>query len=595
MSDVSSVASGTTGAGGGNMIRLTGLASGLDVDALVKKMMSAEQAKLDKAQQDKQYTEWKQEIYQDIIKDIKELQSSFFDLTSSDKNILSSTNFSPFTVNTTNGSSTVDTSIATFKPGAGAKTGKYTINITQLASAASKTGSKIAKNTSDSFSSSDWSGKSIAFSVNGGTSQTITLGTNSDITSTVNDINAKINANSSLKGKFQAVVSGDKIQFQNLNDSSIKILDSTDTTVNGISSLKGRVINPSTYTTMGDLGLTSSGTLKFNCNGKDYNVTVNTTDKLSDVINNISTATSGLVSASYSELTGSFTMQSTSTGSSQSIKMTSDFSALGLTTNSTQVGNSIGTTDTSGNTITTATTMALLGMTTSDTLKFSYDGTEYNIGISNDDTIDSIISKIYAANNNVNANFDTATGEFKLIGANNKDVKITSDFSTLGLKADGTNGKDAICNITPPGSTNGTNVMKSSNSFTIDGMNYTLSSVGTASVNVGTDTQMVYDKIEGFITKYNTIVDEIQAKLIEKKNYDYKPLTDSQKEEMTTSQITAWETKAKVGILSNDSNLENMLNDLRSAFTSAVSNTGLVFGKYGDNSIGIDMSSEIST
>ncbi|MBV7272255.1 flagellar filament capping protein FliD [Clostridiaceae bacterium UIB06] len=599
MSDVSTTSTGMTGAGGGNTIRITGMASGLDVDALVKKMMAAEQTKLDKAQQDEQYTQWKQDAYQDIIKDIKDLQNSFFDSMTTDKNILSSSNFSPFTVNSTTGSTTVDTSVATFKPGTGAKTGKYTMNITQLAAAASKSGSKIAKDTSKSFNASDWSGKSIAFSVNGATTQTITLGTDSDITTTVNDINTKISSNSSLKGKFQAVVNGDKIQFQSLNDSSVKILDSSSgTTVTGIDDLQGRVINPSTSTTMSDLGLTSSGTIKFNCNGTDYSVTVNTTDKISDVINNISTTTSGLASASYSQLTGSFSIQSTSTGSSQSIKITSDFAALGLTTDATQVGNSIGVKDTSGNAIDTSTTMEDLGMGTGTNgdLKLEYDGTAFNVNILSTDSISSVIDKVHAANSNVTASFDYTTGEFKLVGADSsKTVKVTSDFSTLGLRADSTNGKDAIASITPPGATNSTTIAKSSNNFTIDGMSYTLSSVGTASVNVGTDTQAVYDKISSFITKYNTIVDEIQTKLTEKKDYNYKPLTDSQKESMTTSQITAWETKAKVGILRNDSNLQSMLDGLRSAFTSAVSSTGLAFGQYGDNSIGIDMSSDVST
>ena len=139
-----------------------------------------------------------------------------------------------------------------------------------------------------------------------------------------------------------------------------------------------------------------------------------------------------------------------------------------------------------------------------------------------------------------------------------------------------------------------TKVTKSTNNFTIDGMNYSLSSVSAtdATVNVGTDTQQVYDKIKGFIDKYNTVVDDIQTKLTEKKDPNYKPLTDTQKSSMSASQITAWETKAKVGILRNDNNLQNMLNDLRSAFTTAVSNTGLSLGNYGSNSFGIDTSSD---
>lgn len=586
MSDVSSAASGTTGAGGGNMIRLTGLSSGLDVDALVKKMMAAEQTKLDKAKQQQQTVQWRQEAYQDIIKDIKDLQSSFFDTVSSDKNILSSANFAPYTISAADGSSTVDTSVATFTPGVGAKTGKYSINIAQLAASAGNTGSKIARDTSSGFTLGNWSEKSIGFSIGGNSEQTITLAsTNTDITTTVNDINAKINANSSLKGKVQAVVNGGKIQFQAITDSNVKI---SNTTVNSdMDNLNGRVINPSTSTTMGDLGLSSSGNITFNYNNKDYSVAVKTTDKISDVMNNISAATSSLVKASYSQLSGTFTIQSVNTGSSQSFKMTSDFSALGLTKydSTVQVGNSIGTN------ITTDPTMATLGMTADSTLKFKYNGTDYTVDVKTTDKISDVINNIHTKNANVTASFDTTTGQFKLEAKNSDDIiSVTSDFATLGLKADTTYGKDAIVNITPPGASSSTNVVKSNNNFTIDGMKYTLSSTGNESVTVGQDTQKVYDKIKGFIDKYNTIVDEIQTKLNEKKNSDYKPLTDSQKSSMSTSEITAWETKAKVGILRNDDKLENMLNDLKTAFVTGVKDAGLEFGKYGDNSIGLDTS-----
>ena len=502
MSNISSsytTPSGMTGAGGGNLLRVTGMASGLDVDAMVKKMMAAEQAKLDKAMQDQQTIQWKQDAYQGIIKDIKDLQSSFFDSASSSKNILSSTNYSPFTVNGV-GTATVDTSVATFTPGVGAQMGNYSITFGtdgQLASAATKTGSKIVLDTSSGFTEANWDGKNIGFSINGGSDQIINLSSltapNNTITDTVNDINAKINANSSLKGNVQAVVNGGMVQFQALSDSSVKISNTSTTVASDIDTLKGVVINPSTATAIGDLSLGSSGgTIAFKYNGTSYSVTVNSTDKISDVINNISNQTSGLVTANFSQLTGSFTLQSSSTGSSQSLQITTGLSALGITTDGTAIV-----------------------------------------------------------------------------------------------------GKDAIVYITPPGGTS-TKVIKSTNNFTLDGMNYYLSNKGDATVSVGSDTQSVYDKIQGFIDKYNTIVDEIQTKLTEKKDSNYKPLTDAQKASMSASQITAWETKAKVGILRNDNNLQNILNDLRTAFTTAVSNTGLSFGKYGSNSFGIDTSSDYS-
>lgn len=595
MSNVSSSSyttpSGMTGAGGGNMLRITGMATGLDVDAMVKKMMAAEQTKLDKAKQDQQIIQWKQDAYQSIIKDIKDLQSSFFDSSSSDKNILSSMNFSPFTVSGVGGAA-LDTSVATFTPGVGAQTGTYSINVSQIAKSASRTGSLIAKNISSGFTQNNWDGAKIGFVINGSTNdQVISLNaTHSSLADTVDDINTQINNNSSLKGIIQAVADGGKIQFRTLSSSSVKISSNTiNTTVaNDLGNLKGRVINPNTSTVMSDLGLSSAGTIKFNYNGTDYSVSVNTTDKISDVINNISSVTSGLVKASYSELSGSFSMQSVDTGSSQSIKIISDFSALGLTTNSTQVGTSVGIVDNTGNAINGSTTMSSLGMNSQRTLSFSYNGTSYNVTVNTGDSIDNVITNIYSANNNVTASFDYSTGEFKLASIDGNDIKILSDFTTLGLKADSANGKDAIVSIMPPGALNSTLVTKSTNNFTIDGMTYSLSGTGSALVNVGTDTQKVYDKIKNFIDKYNIIVDEIQTKLTEKPDSNYKPLTDSQKSSMSESQITAWETKAKVGILRNDDNLQVLLNDLKTAFNSGVNNTLLSIGRYGSKSFGID-------
>lgn len=484
MSTVNSTTSGS------NTLRITGMASGLDVDAMVEKMMSAEQIKIDKATQAKQIVQWKQEAYQDIIKDIKELQNTFFDSTSSDKNILASANYAGFNVTGEDGE------VANITAGVGAQTGSYTVNVTALASKASAIGSDIAKNTSTGYTAANWSGKDIGFSINGGTAVTITLAANANITDTINDINAKINSNSTLKGKVQAVVSGGNIKFQALSDSSVKI-DSTKTTIDTqLDDLKGRVINPSTSTTLADLGLSdATDSFQITYNGTTKTISVKNTDKLSDIISNISTATSGAVTASFSQLTGKFTIQSASTGSSQTI--------------------SIG----------------------------------------------------------------KGTGTGKALTA-------------LSI-ADGTSGTgtDATVTITPPGGA-ATTITKSTNNFTIDGMSYSLTGEGTSTVTVGADNNKVYDKIKDFIDKYNTIIDKIQTKLTEKKNYSYTPLTDAQKEEMEESEITSWETKAKTGILKNDSNLQTMLNNLRSAFTTAVSGTGFTMGRYGSSSIGLDTSQD---
>lgn len=61
---------------------MSGLASGLDTESLVKEMLSGTQSKIDKQEGLKQQTEWKQEIYRDLITSINSLQSGFFSNTS---------------------------------------------------------------------------------------------------------------------------------------------------------------------------------------------------------------------------------------------------------------------------------------------------------------------------------------------------------------------------------------------------------------------------------------------------------------------------------------------------------------------------------
>lgn len=494
VSSTSSTPSGLTGAGGGNMLRITGMATGLDIDGMVKKMMAAEQTKVDKIKKDRQTVAWKQEAYQDIIKDLKDFQSNFFDSTSTDKNILSGANFSPFDVTINSGAGVIATASM------GAKSGTYTVDFTtgHLASTAQMIGTSIINDTSSTFNATNWiSGNKIGFSIGGATDQVIILSTSgTTATEVMNEINNQIKSNSNLKGQVQAVVSSSgTIQFRALSDSSVKI-SSTSTTVGDLTGTNGiadKVINPSLSTKMSDLGLNASSTISINYNGTTKAITVNTTDKISDVINNISSQTGGAVKASFSQLTGNFVIETSSTGSSQSIKLNSDFAALGLTSG-----------------------------------------------------------------------------------------KITYNSA-----------QDAVFKLTPPGTgATSVTVTKPTNNFIIDGVNYTLQKAENTTFTLNTNTQKVYDKIKGFIDKYNTIVDKIQSKINEKKNYDYKPLSDSQKNGMKDSEITAWNDKAKQGILKNDDNLKTLLQNLRTTFSTAVTNSGMSIGRYGSNTIGLDFSTD---
>lgn len=80
--------------------RLTGLTTGMDTDQLVKDLMKIEQAKYDKVDIKKQYTEWQQEAYRTTISTIDEFQSKYFDVLNQENYLMSISSFSAFSSTT---------------------------------------------------------------------------------------------------------------------------------------------------------------------------------------------------------------------------------------------------------------------------------------------------------------------------------------------------------------------------------------------------------------------------------------------------------------------------------------------------------------
>ncbi|OSX53151.1 flagellar hook-associated protein 2 [Anoxybacillus ayderensis] len=114
---------------------------------------------------------------------------------------------------------------------------------------------------------------------------------------------------------------------------------------------------------------------------------------------------------------------------------------------------------------------------------------------------------------------------------------------------------------------NGLQTERTSNTFTINGMTYTLKNThaGTVTITSTTNTDAIFNSIKSFVDKYNETIDEINKKLKETRYRDYQPLTDEQREKLTEKQAEKWEEKAKSGILRGDSILSNALSSMRQA------------------------------
>jgi flagellar hook-associated protein 2 len=239
-----------------------------------------------------------------------------------------------------------------------------------------------------------------------------------------------------------------------------------------------------------------------------------------------------------------------------------------------------------------------------------------SIKLSDTDSLDTVISKINSSTLGVTAmkeKIKISDTEYKetIVFTNNKTgagAEISLDdrdaasesatqtfMSNLGfswnaktLKTDPDHpGKDATIKV------NGYEMLKSSNTFTINGIEYTAKGITTSAVSISssTDVDNILDSIVKFVNKYNEVIDKLNGKISEERYRDYQPLTDEQKNEMEDKTIELWEERAKSGLLKNDSILSSGLNRMRMDFYAPVKNTTNVEGFQQLAEIGINTSS----
>jgi len=142
-------------------------------------------------------------------------------------------------------------------------------------------------------------------------------------------------------------------------------------------------------------------------------------------------------------------------------------------------------------------------------------------------------------------------------------------------------GTDAECVI------EGISVTQSSNTFSFDGITYTLNETSATPIEftVEQDYQSTVDKVKEFVDAYNELVDKLQTKNTEDIYFKYPPLTDAQKDEMEDTEIEQWQEKAKSGVLRSDSYISNLLSTLRDSFYTVVDGAGMSPSDIGLNTM----------
>lgn len=126
-----------------DVIRLSGMSSGLDTEAIIEAMMSTYQTKIDTQEKKLTTLTWQQEAYRDVISKLTTFKNKYFDILNSSTYLLSPSQFSKFNSTITTESSGTNAMGLNITTTSSALEGSYKINVSQIATAANATGSTL--------------------------------------------------------------------------------------------------------------------------------------------------------------------------------------------------------------------------------------------------------------------------------------------------------------------------------------------------------------------------------------------------------------------------------------------------------------------
>jgi len=213
-------------------------------------------------------------------------------------------------------------------------------------------------------------------------------------------------------------------------------------------------------------------------------------------------------------------------------------------------------------------------------LEFTINGVDFTFD--KDETLDEMILEINSSDAGVTMKYNTVMDKLMLsadeTGAGNTVTasETESNFFAI-LLSQATAGTDAKLNLDSQALT------RSSNSVTVDGITYTLKKVTSeeAIVDVAQEVDSISETISSFVEEYNALIEKTNLELNADYDYDYPPLTDDQKDEMTDDEIADWEETAKTGVLENDALLRNLQTKLRTSLIDSVSGVNTYLIKIG--------------
>lgn len=597
------------------VMRLGGLASGMDIDALVEKLMKAEKAPLNKLLQNKTRYEWQRDAYRDVNKKLKT-----FDTYIADNLVLKTLNAK------TASSSNSDLVSAT---ATGKASGTLTIEgVSQLATAARSTSGQIYADKSTKMSTLLDGASKISLQAPGAKEATIIEVPSNmsveDFVKKVNDSNAGVTAIfENNKFSFTAKDTGaGKIDIKGLDDNGGSValnklgLQATEGknaifTVNGIAteratnsfSLNGYNVTlkktfnegavSSDFINIANQNLaTANQNLNdtFNTIATKYGLTLtqsNNNDKYNYLAAELAPKLADAQTATSNALTA---LTDARKGSSSAVKNlsqdTQDFIASLSKEQRTALANKdLDQDDLTDLNFSTEQEAAFQALSSSDktalnaiteqqinyTSGAAYDAlskdtkallnsksltdlkADPSLKQEEKDLLDSLSDDDYTALQNLH----TKVGELETASENL--AEISSYTNDLNNKKQAFDDAQQAVNQLPPSTP-------------------TTNPASTVTLNATTNVDDMMKKIKDFVETYNGLVKDLNAQTKETKYRDYTPLTEEQKKDMKENEIKLWEEKARSGLLRNDSLIREGLSNMRSLIYEV--NPGLEDSKF---------------
>ena len=520
-------------------VRMTGLASGLDTESLVKQLSDAYQTKVDNAKKKQTKAEWKKEAW-------ASLNSKLMDFYKGALNTFKSAG--------TYNSKLVNGTLNGVKVTANSKavSGNHKIQVKSTANAQMWTGHKINTGT---YTASSYTA--------------------------ITDTSKKISELYDKNGySIQNALNGSSFTVQNAEDGSkvdVNINIDENTTVDDL---------------LQDINIQLDGTgLKASMTQGRLTFTNETATETTDPATGTATYSGGR----------SLMITAANETSAKALGLTYDASGKGMTVKSKSEisGNEVNTVSgsafaydkqvTADSKVTGSSKLVDLGIAQGTSIKVN--GTE--IVVDRTTTMDSLASAM--AKTGINASYDTNQGRFYLSSKNTgveNAFTVEADDATLaalGLNlTDGEAGKIDASDASLV--YNGVEYTQATNSFNINGLTMDVSSVGgEQAFSVDTDVDGIYDKVKSFVKEYNTLITEMNKLYDASSSRGYEPLTSDEKDAMTDEDIKNWENKIKGSLLRRDSTISTLLTSMRTTLNKSVevTNSDGTTSRYALSSFGI--------